>query len=76
VEIAVEAIVKLIPLSADTIARRIQDMSDDIDQQHVEHFADNLEPISKLWALQINKSTDIRKKTMIFKPDFYTKSVI
>jgi hypothetical protein len=50
-EIAVEAMVKLIPLSADIIARGIQDISDDIDQQLVEHFVDNQEQISKLWAL-------------------------
>jgi hypothetical protein len=57
--------VKLIPLSADTIARRIQDMSDDIDRQLVDHFADNQEPFSKLWAIQIDKSTDISNKAQI-----------
>jgi hypothetical protein len=48
------------PFSADTIARRIQDMSDDIDRQLAEYFSDNQEPISKLWALQIDESTDIQ----------------
>jgi hypothetical protein len=49
--------VKLIPLSADIIARRIQDMS--------KHFADNQEPIFKLWALQIGESTDISNKFLL-----------
>jgi hypothetical protein len=57
--------VKLIPLSADTIARRIQDMSCVIDQQLAEHFADNQEPFSKLWALQIDESTDISNKAQL-----------
>lgn len=72
-EIAVEAMVsgpavdrvKLIPLSSDTIARRIQDMSDDIDQQLKEHFLNNQEPILKLWALQIDESTDISNKAQL-----------
>jgi hypothetical protein len=54
--------VKLIPLSADKIARRIQDMLDDIDGQLVENFADNQEPIWILWALQIDESTDIQTR--------------
>jgi hypothetical protein len=52
--------VKYKPFSADTIARRIQDMSDDIDRQLAEYFSDNQDPISKLWALQIDESTDIQ----------------
>jgi hypothetical protein len=60
---AVESL-KLIPLSADTIARnRIQDMSDDIDL--VDHFAGNQKPISKLWALQIDESPDISNKAQL-----------
>lgn len=71
-EIALEAMVntkaieqvRLIPLSADTIARKIQDMSDDIDLQLKEHFMDNSE-LSKLWALQIDESTDISNKAQL-----------
>jgi hypothetical protein len=57
--------VKLIPLSADTIARRIQDMSDNIDRQLAKHFANNQELILKLWALQIDESTDISNKAQL-----------
>jgi hypothetical protein len=63
---AVES-VKLIPLSADTISCRIQDMSDYIYHQFVEHFADNQEPISKLGAVQIDESTDISNYWHIFE---------
>jgi hypothetical protein len=60
------ASVKLVPLSADTIARRIQDMSGDIDRQLAEHFADNQEPFSKLLALQIDESnTDISNNAQL-----------
>jgi zinc finger BED domain-containing protein 5/7/8/9 len=55
--------VKLTPLSADTIAR--EDMSDDIDRQLAEDFSNNQEPISKLWALQIDESTDISNKAQL-----------
>src|SRR5699024_2518804 len=69
-EIAVEAMigtqaverVKVIPLSGDTIARRIQSMSDDIDLQLKEHFANNQDKMSNLWALQVDESTDISNK--------------
>jgi zinc finger BED domain-containing protein 5/7/8/9 len=57
--------VKLIPLSADTIARRIQDMSDDIDRHLAEHFANNQEPIPKFCTLQIDESTDISNKAQL-----------
>jgi hypothetical protein len=57
--------VKLVPLSADIIAPRIQEISDEIDHQLTQHFADNQEPISKLWALQIDESTDISKKAQL-----------
>lgn len=56
--------VRLIPLSADTMARKIKDMSDDIDLQIKEHFSDN-SGLSKLWALQIDESTDISNKAQL-----------
>jgi hypothetical protein len=55
--------VKLTPLSAETIAR--EDISDDIDRQLAEDFSNNQEPISKLWALQIDEYTDISNKAQL-----------
>ena len=68
-EIAVESMisheaveqVKRIPLSSDTISRRIQDLSRDIDDQLKEHFISATEKINKLWTLQIDESTEAEK---------------
>lgn len=51
-----------IPLSNDTIARKIKAMSNDIDDQVKEAFLNNEDPI---WALQIDESTDISGKAQL-----------
>jgi hypothetical protein len=40
-------------------------MTDDIDRQLAGHFANNQEPISKLWALRIDKPTDISNNAQL-----------
>jgi hypothetical protein len=40
-------------------------MSDDIDRQLADHFVDNQEPFSKLWALQIDESSNSSNKAQI-----------
>ena len=72
-EIAVETMIsheaveqiKHIPLSADTISRRIQDMSRDVIDQLREHFIITEDEMDKLWALQIDESTDISNKAQL-----------
>ena len=55
---------KKIPLSNDSIARRIKNMSTDIDSQVKEVFnADD--PLSTLWSIQIDESTDISSKAQL-----------
>lgn len=57
--------IKSIPLSAETVSRRMKDMSEDIDDQLREHFADINDDINKFWALQIDESTDISSKAQL-----------
>jgi hypothetical protein len=54
-----------IPLSAATVSRRIQDMSEDINNQIREHFTSEKDPIEKLWSLQVDESTDISNKAQL-----------
>lgn len=54
---------KRIPLSSKTIARRIDEMSDDIKSQLIERFDDSKLEALGAWALQIDESTDISGKS-------------
>lgn len=52
---------KNIPLSSKTIARRIKDMSNDIQLQLCEQFEDS----SMEWVIQLDESTDISGKAQL-----------
>lgn len=56
---------KKIPLSNDSIARRIKSMSSDIDSQVMEAFSATDDPLASLWSLQIDESTDISSKAQL-----------
>ena len=46
------------------MGRRIADISTDLDNQIKEHFAE-ADDIQKLWAMQIDESTDISGKAQL-----------
>jgi hypothetical protein len=52
--------ISVIPLSNDTISRRIDDMSSDIQRNVVEKVSDG-----RIFALQLDESTDISKKCQL-----------
>lgn len=56
---------KNIPLSSKTIARKIQCMSEDIESQLRGIFDDSKDGIHKLWAIQLDESTDISGKAQL-----------
>lgn len=49
-------------MSSTHIFCKIQDISRDIDDQLREHFAEAINEIKNLWALQIDEITDISNK--------------
>lgn len=52
--------IKTIPLSNDTVARRINMMSEDVEQQLIRKIKK-----SKIYALQLDESTDIVGKSLL-----------
>lgn len=50
--------VKKVPLSNNTIARRIEHLSSDLKNQVIEHFAESKSDMRCKWALQVDESTD------------------
>lgn len=57
--------VKKVPLSNDTIARRIEDISSDLKLQVFEHFERASDEVMLMWSLQVDESTDISGKAQL-----------
>ena len=60
--------VSKVPLSNDTILRRIEDLSSDTNDQICEHFdmQGKDDELPQLWSLQVNESTDSTEKVHLF----------
>lgn len=57
--------VKKVPLSNDTISRRIQDLLANLKNQVLEHFETPEDKSEMLWSLQVDESTDISGKAQL-----------
>ena len=51
--------------SHQTISRKIEDMSKDINEQLSNHFNEGKSEIEKFWAIQVEESTDISNKLQL-----------